>query len=156
MLQYWNFNTGKRTFGRFGWTLLEGNSATQAGATAQHANSTLQHKRPSCASHTINTRDLTCWIEVRYSRFTIVKKKPALPHVFHLKTAKTFGICFGHAGSPTWTFYWLHTVQYRCVCTPLSSDFRCRSLGFKRLHADLARPHPLCSERICKRKLVEN
>ena len=74
MLQYWNFNTGKRTFGRFGWTLLEGNSATQAGATAQHANSTLQHKRPSCASHTINTRDLTCWIEVRYSRFTIVKK----------------------------------------------------------------------------------
>ena len=35
MLQYINFNTSKCTFGRFGWTLLEGCTFTQAAATAR-------------------------------------------------------------------------------------------------------------------------
>ena len=90
MLQYWNFNTSKRTFGRFGWTLLKGNSATQAGATAWHANSTLQHKSPSCASHAINTLDLTSRIEATYCRFTVVEKKPELHHVFSRENGQNF------------------------------------------------------------------
>ena len=131
MLQYWNFNTSKRTFGRFGWTLLKGNSATQAGATAWHANSTLQHKSPSCASHAINTLDLTSRIEATYCRFTVVEKKRNCIMFFHMKTAKTFGIWQRHARSPTWAFFWLYAVQYRCVCTPSVCDFRCRFYCFQ-------------------------
>ena len=88
MLQYWNFNTSKRPFGRFGWTLLEGNSATQAGATAWHANSTLQHKRPSCASHAINTLDLASRIEAE-SKFIIVERNP-LHRVFSRENGQNF------------------------------------------------------------------
>ena len=66
---------------------LDGSGGLYLKATAQlkqeqRPNSTLQHKSPSCASHAINTLDLTSRIEATYCRFTVVEKKPELHHVF--------------------------------------------------------------------------
>ena len=124
MLQYWNFNTRKRTFGRFGWALLEGRRFTQAAATAWQVNSTFQWKRQLCAGPIINVRDLTSRIEAAYCRFTMVRKKLASHHVFHSKTAGTVRIWPRYAWSPTRTFYRLYAVNARCVYTPLLDWFQ--------------------------------
>ena len=156
MLQYWNFNTSKRTFGRFGWTLLKGNSTTQAGATAWHANSTLQHKSPSCASHAINTLDLTSRIEATYCRFTVVEKKPELHHVFFTwKRPKLLAFDKDMPDHQLWLSFDFTQSNTGVFARPYQVIFVAASIVFKRLHADLSRPHRLCSERICKHKLVE-
>ena len=59
--------------------------------------------------------------------------------VFNLKTAKKVGNWQRYAWwpGPTWTFYWLHEVHSRCVCTPSASDFRCQFFCF---HTITCRP----------------